>query len=430
MIVRHHIVKFQTIPRHGLFRTLLLVGPGIICIGYTIGTGAVTKLATAGARFGLQLLWVLPISGLLYWVLMEASGRYAAVTGRGALQGFRLHLRGGRWLALLILAGVVIGQWTGLPVLVNLVSQLICDGLRPFIPSAIAQSQGAMAAMAALLLGGVYWLLAVGRYALLEKVMVALVALMVIGFAGAVLLIRPAAEMFLRGIVPCVPGAEGGGMLIPALVGTTIAAPTFLVYSLLIQGKTSSGNPIREQRLDALVSTLVIIIPCASVMACAAGTLYLQDLSIHNITDMINGLERTSGRLAAGLFLLGSLGAGLSSIIPIVMILPLLIADYRQGKFQIQTTQFRVLTALACLVGLTGPVFGDQLMPFHRVASQIAQVFVLPLVVGGIYLLLNRAELMGGQKAGFWLNTGLAAAFGFSLIMSGSGLAALSKRFT
>ena len=104
-------------PLHRLVRALLLVAPGVFCIGYTIGTGAVTKLAAAGAQFGLQLLWVLPLSSLIFWVLMEAYGRYTVVTGGTALHGFSIHLRGGRLLALLVLAGVVLGQWTGLPVL-------------------------------------------------------------------------------------------------------------------------------------------------------------------------------------------------------------------------------------------------------------------------------------------------------------------------
>jgi Mn2+/Fe2+ NRAMP family transporter len=163
-------------------------------------------------------------------------------------------------------------------------------------------------------------------------------------------------------------------------------------------------------------------------MACAAA-LYHQGESIRNIFDVVHGLTPALGRFAAGLFLLGAVSAGLSSLIPMAMILPLLLADYRRGKFQLSTVEFRGFAALACVIGLAGPMFGDQLLPIHRIASQIAQVFVLPLVVGSAFMLLNREELMGAHKAGFWLNAGLVAAFGFSLFLSWSGLTALGRRF-
>lgn len=413
---------------HRWLRALLLAGPGIFCVGYTIGTGAVTKLSAAGAQAGMQLLWVLPIGGLLCWALLEACGRHAVVTGDTVLHGFRTRLRGGRWLALIVLFGVVLGQWTGLPVLVGLVSELIRDGLRLILPSAALQHGGAVVAVAAVLMGGIYGLLRVGRYSVLEKTMALLVALMLVGFIGAAGMVWLAPAMAPRGLAPSVPVAGDGGLIVLALIGTSVAAPTFLVRSLLLKGKGWGGENLREQRRDAGIAALVVLLIGAAVMACAAGALYRQDLSIRTLFDAIHGLEPTAGRLAAGFFLAGALGAGLSSIIPMAMILPLMLADYRSGELQLRTPQFRAWAALACVIGLTGPIVGDSLLPIHRIASQLAQVFVLPLVVGGIFLLLHRDDRMAGHKAGFWLNTGLVAAFGFSLVVSWSALTALGRR--
>ena len=41
---------------------ILTLGPGIFCIGYTIGTGSVTSMIKAGSMYGTQLLWVLFLS--------------------------------------------------------------------------------------------------------------------------------------------------------------------------------------------------------------------------------------------------------------------------------------------------------------------------------------------------------------------------------
>ncbi len=69
----------KSIPKR-IWYMMLAVGPGIFAIGYTIGTGSVTSMAKAGSEFGTQLMWVLALSVLFSWVMMEAYGRYAVVT--------------------------------------------------------------------------------------------------------------------------------------------------------------------------------------------------------------------------------------------------------------------------------------------------------------------------------------------------------------
>ena len=425
-------MKSRSDPLHRLIQTLLLVGPGIFCVGYTIGTGTVTKLTTVGSQFGMQLLWVLLLSGLFSWVLMEAYGRYAVVTGETAMHGFRTQLSGGRWLAILTLMGIVISQLTGLPVLVGQVSNLTYDSLRLFIPSIPEQSYGVVIAIAVAILGTTYSLLLVGRYSFFEKVMAVLVTLMSIGFAVSMFVVLPPPGQIARGLVPSIPDVDGGKLLVLAFGGITMAAPTFIVRPLLMKGKGWGSKNCREQSRDALVSAIVMIVMIvisASIMACVAGALFHQGKSVQSIHDLISLLEPVTGRFVVALFLVGTLSAGLSSIVPMAMILPLLIADYRAGELQIRTSTSRILTAVACLAGLAGPVFGERLLTTHRIASQVAQVFVLPLAAGGIFFLLNRKDLMREHRAGFWMNTGLVAAFGLSLMLSYRGLNSLARRF-
>lgn len=412
-----------------LVRALPFLGPGIFCVGYTIGTGAVTKLAAAGAQSGLQLLWALLGGSLLFWALLEACGRYAIITGDTVLHGFRAHLRGGRWLALLILIGVVMGQWTGLPVLVTLIAQLASEGLQLLLPGVLPQSQGMVIAWAAVMLAGVYGLIAIGRYSLLERAMFVLVALMVGGFGGAMWLAWPGLNQVAPEAVSSLPARETFPWPAIGLIGVSVAAPTFLVRALWLKGRAWGGKNVREQKIDALVAAFIIFIVGASVLGCATGALHASGTGIRNPSDAIHALAPAAGRWAAGLFLVGALGAGLSSLIPMAMVLQLLLADYRRGAPRLDAPQFRVWAAVACVVGLAGPVWGDLLLPLHRLASQLAQVFVPPLVVAGILVLLNRADLMGEHRAGFWLNTGLLAALAFSLMVAWHGAGGLARRF-
>ena len=85
------------------------IGPGIFCIGYTVGTGSVTSMAKAGSAYGSQLLWVLAVSCIFSWALMEAYGRYAVVTGRTAINSFKTECKYGKLMGILVIFGV--GTW-------------------------------------------------------------------------------------------------------------------------------------------------------------------------------------------------------------------------------------------------------------------------------------------------------------------------------
>jgi Mn2+/Fe2+ NRAMP family transporter len=64
-----------------------------------------------------------------------------------------------------------------------------------------------------------------------------------------------------------------------------------------------------------------------------------------------------------------------------------------------------------------------------QIATQVANVFILPLVVGGILYLINQKNLMGEHKAGWVLNLGLIAALIFSCIISYTGVLAMLEFF-
>ena len=72
-------------------RLLSSVGPGIFLIGYNIGTGSVTTMASSGSRYGMSLFWALLLSCVFTFVMLVAYGSYTLVTGRTAISSFREH---------------------------------------------------------------------------------------------------------------------------------------------------------------------------------------------------------------------------------------------------------------------------------------------------------------------------------------------------
>jgi manganese transport protein len=400
------------------FMTLVLsIGPGIFAIGYTVGTGSVTAMTKAGSQFGMKLLWVLALSCLFSWVLMEAAGRFALVTGDTAANGCRKHLPGGKILALLMVVGVVTGQWCCLSGLVGLSANALYEGIRIFIPSLTENTYWPVLGIAVVLMGLMYALLWHGGYSFFEKILIFFVTILGLSFIVSMFVVIPPAGEFASGLIPRIPDVPGATLMVAAFVGTTMAAPTFVVRPLLLKAKGWGKEDLKQQSMDAFIGALLMFIVSGAVMACAAGALFSRGLEINQVLDMVHTLEPVAGKYAVALFLTGTLSAGLSSVFPICMVAPLLISDYRKGEFDSRSKLFRILCAVACLIGLTVPILGANPIA-AQIATQVSQVFILPLVIAVFFVLSNKRSLMGEHRAGPLLNAGMMVAFGFSLVMS------------
>ncbi len=407
-----------------LLGKLLLIGPGIFAIGYTIGTGSVTSMVVAGSTYGMQLLWVLLLSCLFSWVLMEAYGRYTLVTGEAALYGFKKYLKYGKLISILIIIGVAFGQTNSLIGILGISANAIYETIALFIPSLENYEYWIVLLIAVIIISVMYYLLWVGKYSIFEKVLVLFVTLMGLSFLLSLFIVIPDTKEIVTGFIPTIPEVEGGKMLVAAFVGTTMAAATFLSRPLFIQGKGWTKENLKDQRKDALQAAILIFIISGSIMAVAAGALFHEGLVVTKVLDMVNTLEPIAGRFAIAIFFMGTLSAGISSIFPILMITPLLIADYQAGKLDTTSKQFKILAGISCVIGLAVPIFGGNPIEM-QILSQVFNVFVLPLVILGIIILTNKKELMGNQKAGMALNIGMISSLIFACIISFNGVVAI-----
>lgn len=403
---------------------LLSIGPGIFCIGYTVGTGSITSMSKAGSQYGADLLWVLALSCLFAWTLMEAYGRFAVVTGRTAVNSFKTELKYGKFLAIVLIVGIVIGQWNSLSGIVGLSSHAIYEISRLFLPGLEQENYWAVLIIAVIILGLLYSLLMVGKYSLIEKILIIFVTIMGVSFLISMFIVLPSPSEIVKGFVPSIPEGPGGNLMVAAFVGTTMAAPTFVVRPLLMRGKGWGKDHTRSQSRDALFSAILMFVISGSVMITAMGAMYYQGLSINKVIDMVHTLEPVAGKFAVALFMTGAISAGISSVLPILMVAPLLISDYKNGELDVNSSLFKRLTAVACVVGLSVPILGANPI-FAQIATQVANVFVLPLAIGGILYIINKPEIMKEHKAGWLLNIGLILAFIFSCVISYIGFLAV-----
>lgn len=406
-----------------IWLTLLSVGPGIFCIGYTIGTGSVTSMAKAGSEYGMKLIWVLLLSVFFSWILMEAYGRYAVVTGETSMYAFRKRLKFGKLWAILTILGVVVAQWSALSGILGLSSNGLYEVIRLFIPGLKETNYWFVLGIAIFLIVILYGILLIGKYSIFETVLIILVTLMGISFLISMFIVLPPVKEIAIGFIPSIP--PGGSLMVAAFVGTTMAAPTFVIRPLIVKEKGWGKSNILEQSRDAKTSAILMFVISGSILVAATGALFHEGKAINKVLDMAYALEPVAGKMAVAVFMVGTMSAGISSIFPILMVAPLLIGDYRNGKMDTRSGTYKGLTGIACLVGLTVPIFGSNPIT-AQIATQVASVFVLPVVIMGIMMLVNNRNLMKENKAGKFLNVGLIAAFIFSLIISYNGILGLT----
>jgi Mn2+/Fe2+ NRAMP family transporter len=407
-----------------LTRFILALGPGIFCIGYTIGTGSVTAMIKAGSQFGMQLLWVLVLSTFFAGILMEVYGRFAAVTGETAIHAFRNNLRNGRFWAILVICGVVLGQWSSLSGILSLTSNAFYEVARLFFPGLPQEHYTAILVIAVVLIIIMYGFLLIGRYSFFEKLLVVFVAIMAVSFIVSMFSTIPSAEEIARGFIPSIP--VNGHLMVAAFVGTTMAAPTFVVRPLIVKEKGWGRDSLKQQTRDAVVSATLMFVISGAIMISATGALFHHGLGVNRVLDMVTALEPVAGRFAIAIFMVGAVSAGLSSIFPILMVLPLLVGDYSAGTMDISSRRFRILTGVACLIGLTVPVLGTNPI-VAQIATQVANVFILPVVIGGGMILINSKKLMGDYRPGMTLNIILGIAMVFAILISYTGVLGLRQ---
>ena len=407
---------------------ILGFGPGIFAIGYTIGTGSVTSMIVAGSKFNMQLLWVLLLSCFFSGILMFVYGNYALITGETALYGFKKHLKFGKVLAILIIVGVTFGQWNSLMGILGISSNIIYEIIALNFEGLTDYKYETVLTIAILIIVTFYLLMLVGKYTFFEKILIIFVTLMGLSFLISLFFVQPLSVDVAKGLVPTIPDVPGGKMLVAAFVGTTMAAATFLSRPLFVKGKGWTIKNLSQQKRDAITAAILIFVISGIIMAVAAGALFYEGKEVTKVLDMANTLEPVAGKWAVTIFFFGALSAGLSSIFPCLLIAPLLIADYQSGELDTNSKQFRIITAIACLVALIGPAFGANPIEI-QILSQVFNVFVLPLVILGIIMMINNKKIMKTYKTNLFVNIGLFAALLFACIISFNGIIALTEYF-
>ncbi len=208
--IRGRSIKLRGLKRQpkGLWRWLLILGPGLIATSAGNDAGGIATYSSAGAQFGYKLIWVMLVLTVSFAVVQEMCARLGAATGRGLLDLIRERFGIGWTLfvvCIVIIAngGVTLSEFVG----IGAASELF--GVSRYISVPIG---------AALL----WYLVIYGSYAKVEKIFL-LMTLVFFAYPIAAFMGRPDWSAVAEGaFVPTIEWDSAYIFLLVGVLGTTI----------------------------------------------------------------------------------------------------------------------------------------------------------------------------------------------------------------
>ena len=389
--------------RRSLLRSL---GPGFITAAVVIGPGSITVASKIGASAGMSLLWAIIVAGSFMMLFTSMSARIGVLNKQSLLTVTAFHY--GRWLA----------------VLMGLLAFTVCASFQMGNYLACATALATLTG-----LGEMAWIGIVGAMALafifaarrlyqaIEKVMLALVIVMLAAFIGNLLVARPNVLDMLSGLIP---RAWPTGMtgLVTAMVATTFSVIAALYQSTLAQQKGWGAHDLRTGLRDTLAG-IGVLVGISLVITMTAATV-LRGSTIDNAATLAAQLQPLLGNTAVILFSLGFLAASFSSTVVNAMIGGGLLADSLGMESNINATPTRLFTAVGMAVGMAAGFYtlGTGTPIEGIVIAQKTTILAVPLCALVMILLANDRRVVGEHRNSLGANAWASLAFLVLLAMS------------
>ena len=378
------------LPPRGIWKWLVILGPGLIATSAGNDAGGIATYSSAGAKFGYQMIWVMVLLTVSFAVVQEMCSRLGAATGRGLLDLIREKF-GIEWtlfaVGIIVIAngGVTISEFVGIGAATELL------GVSRYISVPVA---------AALL----WYLVIFGSYARVEKIFL-LMTLVFFSYPIAAIMAKPHWGEVLHGaVVPTIHLDSDYIFLLVGLLGTTLTPYIQVFQQSSIVERGASRKRYGQEKLDAYFGSIFSNLMSISMIIATAATLYIAgQTNIESAADAAKALQPVAGSSAMALFAVGLLGASLlaGGVLPLATSYAISEAfgipkgvnlDFRRGKvyFGLFST-FIVLGAAAALIP------GVPIFPL-LVGIQVLNGGLLPIILVFILILINDAKLTGDLK--------------------------------
>ncbi|GHA06920.1 manganese transporter [Arenicella chitinivorans] len=368
------------------------LGPGVMVTAAFIGPGTVTACTLAGANYGYALLWALLFATLACIVFQEMSTRLGTVTQQGLGEFLHNALRASPWKwPLIILLFIALFGGNSAYQAGNLAGAALGAGVITDSPSA---SNWIILGLA----GAAASILLLGKYRLIERLLLSLVTLMSIAFLISFWATRPDFSALVFGLInPKIP--DGSLLTVVALIGTTVVPYNLFLHAAASKARWHGVDDLPNARTDTIVSISLGGLVAILIVSTAAASMFAHAINVQSAADMAIQLEPLFGSAAKYMLGLGLLAAGLSSAITAPLATAFALTELSGQSSDVRSTLFR---GLCCLVLLIGTVFAlAGIKPIKLILlAQFANGLLLPIIAGFLLYALNQRTLLGVHRNG------------------------------
>ena len=375
----------------------LRIGPGAMVAAAFIGPGTITTASVAGATTGITLIWAIVFSVLATVLLQELAVRSALTTDRdlaSLIKGFGA----GRWwgtpLLLLIILAVGVGNaayQSG-----NLSGAGIGLSTALGIDSAIVVLLCAIAAAI---------LIVINRYRWLERILVALVAMMGVLFSALAILLAPLLLVQSEGRL--LPDFSSTNLtLVLALIGTTVVPYNLFLHATAARQRwqgCSVGVALSGARWESCVAiffggatTVAMVVVAAALVP---GTTDQSPLNA-----VISAIEVQLPGWGAIVLGIGLFAAGLTSAIAAPVAAGWTICGAMGWSVDPDSSSFKIVALTVVLIGSFFALVTTRPAALI-VTAQVTNALLLPLIALVLMMVANSALLPSGYRNSVMLNT-------------------------
>lgn len=387
--------------RRRLALLLAILGPGLITSNVNNEAGGIYTYSIAGAQLGYAILWSLVPMAFALFVTEEMVARMGAVTGKGLSDLIREEF-GFRVTFFVMLAVLVVNYGNILAEFAGIATAMELFGVSKYISVPIAAIF-----VWAIVMGG--------TAARLEKIFMA-GCLVYLSYVVSAIFAKPNWLVAIAHLIPP-PFMEklpyigphiqpitldrGYLLILAGLIGATIAPWQHFYLQAAVVEKRVGPRQYTETRNDVMIGSISSVVIVFFIIVCTAATLHQAGIfGVGSAGDAARALEPIAGRFAGLLFAFGLLNASLfaASILPLsttyVICEGLGFEAGVDRKFSEAPIFYWLYTILIAAGAAMILVPGAPLVRI-AVLSQVANGFLLPIVLIYVLMLVNRRDLMG-----------------------------------
>ncbi|MDY6050104.1 MAG: Nramp family divalent metal transporter [Corynebacterium sp.] len=399
-----------------------MVGPGIVSAATGVGGADLVATLIAGQRYGYALLWAAIFGTFIKIMLVEGVGRYVLATGHTMFHGWRTL---GRWTTwyfgpYIVIWGFVYGAAAMAGVGLPLVA--LFPGSKLLMWAIINVALGF----------ALTWL---GRYAIFEKIVTALVGLMFLTVVGlATLSLRNLPEI-VRGLIPMLPADSF--IYVMSLAGGIGGTITLAAYGYWMREKGwTKPTWMRVMRVDNTTGYIITGIFVVSTLIMGGDLLYTASITLSSgeeaLIDFADVLGARYGDTFATIFLIGFWAASFSSLLGVWNGVSLMFADFighvRGIPENDPSTETGGKYYRMYLLWLTFPplilIFLGK-PTYLIIAYNVLGAFFMPFLALTLLLLLNRKDFPKERRNGPLTNAILVVILLIFVVLCGNQLVGL-----